>query len=95
MAPLEAAWYAGVNLTSMEKVFMMSLYKLLIKEFPLSETATCGAPYLEIHCMKAAQHSAEVAAFIGYASTHLLVLSRQVRRNLWPWEGGSGPTTSR
>ena len=36
MAPLVAAWWAGVKRTSTLKVFMMSLYKFEIKEFPLS-----------------------------------------------------------
>ena len=59
MAPLVAAWYAGVNLTSTPKVSMMSLKRLETKQLPLSEIAVLGTPYLETHCMKAFATSAE------------------------------------
>ena len=43
----------------------MSLYRLLMKEFPLSETASFGTPNLSTQDMKALQHSTDEAEAMG------------------------------
>ena len=95
MAPLVAAWYAGVKETLTLKVFIMSLYKFATNELPLSEIAVLGAPYLANHWRKALLTSEAEAVAMGKASIHLEVRQKMVNRNLMPSDSGSGPTTSR
>ena len=66
-----------------------------MKQFPLSEMAVFGTPYLANHWRKALLTSEAEAVAMGKASIHLEVLQKIVRRNLIPSDSGRGPTTSR
>ena len=79
----------------MPRASLRFFHRLATKQFPLSEVAVSGRPYLLTHwAMKASAHDSAVATAMGTASTNLLVLSIIVSRYLKPKESGIGPTTS-
>ncbi len=63
---------------------------------PLSEVIVCGIPEHETQWVQkaSAQEAAVVDDVRGMASAQRVVWSMMVKMQLWPEEGGRGPTTS-
>ena len=75
----------------MLKVLMMSWYRLATNVLPLSDMATLGIPYLDIHSRKALQHGADHVQVdegepfvwnfhLAYSRVHCLGLLGQLAR---------------
>ena len=62
---------------------------------PRSVVMVAGTPKFEIHpSIKVFATFSEDVSLIGIASGHLVNLSTHVKRCVWPFDGGDGPTIS-